>query len=309
MTTNDFRVSGLNRIFKEEDLLEIGQNHVRVLGILSYFATSLFDKSSTEEVLWDITENCISQLGLEDCVVYLLDKKQEKLIQKATFGNKNLGKRSIYNPIVIPYGKGIVGTVAMTGKPLKIGDVRLDKRYILDDMQRQSELAVPIFLDGKVIGVIDSEHSETAFYTDHHLYLFELIAELTAKKLRHILNRNKTPFTNDNVYYRQFLHLIGEEKLYRDEQLSLNDVANRLHISANYLSQLVNVLGKTSFPELINRFRIEEAARCLRHRDFAHYTVESIGYEVGFRSRSSFYSAFRKQTGMSPAQWRKTSSS
>lgn len=306
MTTNDFRISGLSRIFNERDLLDIGQNHLHVLSILSYFATSLFDKNSTEEVLWDITENCISKLGLEDCVVYLLDKKKEKLIQKATYGNKNQGERRIYNPIVIPYGKGIVGTVAMTGIPLKIDNVLHDKRYILDDMQRQSELAVPIFLNNQVIGVIDSEHSKEGFYNDHHVSLFELIAELTGKKLHHILNKNKAPFTNDNAYYKQFLRLIEQDKLYRDDQLSLNDMANRLHISANYLSQLVNILGETSFPEIVNRFRVEDAARSLTDREFANYTVESIGYEVGFRSKSSFYTAFKKQKGMTPAQWRKT---
>ena len=83
-------------------------------------------------------------------------------------------------------------------------------------------------------------------------------------------------------------------------------VAEQLNISANYLSRLINALSKSNFSELINRYRVEEAKRALAHPDFSSYTVEGVGYEAGFKSKSAFYSAFKKHTGSTPIEFRGT---
>ena len=70
--------------------------------VISYFATSLFGKNSEEDILWDITKNCIGQLGLEDCVIYLFDEHQQFLMQKAAYGPKNPVNLEISQPIAIP---------------------------------------------------------------------------------------------------------------------------------------------------------------------------------------------------------------
>lgn len=304
MENTDYRILGLNKVFPEKELDNIEENQTYVISILSYFATSLFDKDKTDDVLWDITENCISIMGLEDCIIYLMDKNEKLLIQKAAYGNKNKGKREILNPITIPYGEGIVGYVAASGEPEIIADVTQDDRYILDDLQRGSELTVPLFHHEKVIGVIDSEHSKKRFFNDNHLFLFELIAQLTVKKLSHIIQNEKSSFTNDNAYFKQFCHLINKEKIYTDENLSLTSVAEQLNISANYLSQLVNELSNCNFSDFINRRRVEEAMGFLIHPDYTNYTITAIGLESGFNSRSAFYSAFKKHTGTTPTEYR-----
>lgn len=303
----DHRILGLNRIFPEKELLELSKSQGYVISILSYFATSLFDKNKTEDVLWDIAENCISQLGVEDCVIYLLDKDKKMLVQKAAYGNKNRGERKILSPITIPLGEGIVGHVGETGKSEIVDDVTCDGRYILDDLQRGSELTVPMIFDKELIGVIDSEHSEKAFFSIYHQFLFELIAQLTVKKLTHIIKRSKNSFTNDNAYYKQLRYLLEKEKIYRNENLSLSAIAKQLNISANYLSQLVNTLCKINFSELINRYRVEEAMRCLVQPDYDHFTVAGIGYESGFSSTSAFYTSFKKHAGITPTEYRKKS--
>lgn len=159
--------------------------------VISYFATSLFGKNSEEDILWDITKNCIGQLGLDDCVIYLFDKNQTFLMQKAAYGPKNPVNLEIVQPIAIPKGKGIVGTVAATGKAELIDDTSKDPRYILDDSFRYSEIAVPIIYDGEVLGVIDSEHPEKAFYTDWHLRMLTVIANLCANKIVRIRSEKK----------------------------------------------------------------------------------------------------------------------
>ncbi|TDH29228.1 GAF domain-containing protein [Segetibacter sp. 3557_3] len=150
---------------------------------IDYFANSIYGENSVNEICWDIARNCISQLQFEDCVVYLLDKETNKLVQKAAYGPKNPRGHEIINPIMIDIGKGIVGTVAETGKPLMIGDTTVDERYIVDDESRCSELAVPIMHDQQVIGIIDSEHSKKHFFTEDHLKALTTIASISANKI------------------------------------------------------------------------------------------------------------------------------
>ena len=144
-----------------------------------------------DEVLWSITENCIADLGFEDCVVYLLDASGEFMVQKAAYGPKKFENFKIIKPIKIPVGSGIVGNVANSGRAEIIPDCSLDDRYIADDAHRLSEISVPILYQGDVIGVIDSESSEKAFYTNEHLAVLSAIASLAGIRISQI-NRTRS---------------------------------------------------------------------------------------------------------------------
>lgn len=154
---------------------------------IDYFANSVYGENSVDEICWDIARNCISRLRFEDCVVYLLDHNSNMLIQKAAYGPKNPKDHEISNPIEIGLGKGIVGWVAAKGKPLLIADTTHDQRYIVDDARRLSEISVPILHEGKVIGVIDSEHRRKGFFTKEHLKALTMIASISANKIAEAL--------------------------------------------------------------------------------------------------------------------------
>ncbi|MCK8523624.1 helix-turn-helix domain-containing protein [Aquimarina sp. D1M17] len=298
----------LDEVFSEMDVDMVNEAQTETISILSYFATSLFGKNNVDEVLWDIVENCIAHLQLEDCVIYMVDKKEKSLLQKAAFGNKNNGGKKVISPIKIKLGAGIVGNVAETGTYNCVDDLSGNLHYIVDDLPRRSELAVPICLENEVIGVLDSEHSEKGFFTQNHIFLFHLIAKLTSKKLQHIYTKNlcQKRITNDNIYFKELDFLMKEAKMYRDPNLGLESMAQKLKISSNYLSQLVNKLTGKNFTDYINGFRVEDAKEKLKNTSFIHYTIISIGLESGFNSKSTFYSAFKKVTGVSPSTYRKT---
>ncbi|MEO6722465.1 MAG: histidine kinase [Ferruginibacter sp.] len=150
---------------------------------IDYFANSVYGENSVTEICWDIARNCISQLQFEDCVVYLLNEQKDKLVQVAAYGPKNPKGHEIENPLDIEIGKGIVGTVAVQGKPMLVSDTRKDSRYIVDDEMRLSELAVPILHNGEVIGVIDSEHKHKHFFTEAQLKAVTTIASISANKI------------------------------------------------------------------------------------------------------------------------------
>ena len=163
---------------------EIQREELETEVVINYFASRINSHQRTGDILWDVAKNCISKLNFEDCVIYLLDEEKNVLVQKAAWGPKAEKDFTIYQPIEIPVGKGIVGHVAKTGKPELISNTVLDERYIADDARRYSELSVPLIIDGKVIGVIDSEHSRKNFFTQKHLNIVSTIAVLCANQIQ-----------------------------------------------------------------------------------------------------------------------------
>lgn len=98
-------------------------------------------------------------------------------------------------------------------------------------------------------------------------------------------------------------YLLEIEKIYSDNELSLDKLANQLAIGAHKLSQYLNEIMKTTFYDLINQYRLlESEALLIRYPD---RTVLSIALEVGYSSQSTFYSAFGKKWNMSPNKYRK----
>ena len=163
--------------------LRIRKRKSQIDKTIDYFANSVYGENSVNEICWDIARNCISQLHFEDCMVYLMDHEKNKLVQKAAYGPKNPRGHEITYPSEIEIGEGVVGIVFSTGKSLVIGDTTKDSRYIPDGESRFSELAVPILHEGKVIGVIDSEHSQKNFFNDDHAKAITIIASISANKI------------------------------------------------------------------------------------------------------------------------------
>ncbi len=159
-----------------------------LLEALNSLMASILGKTSIHEIAWEITKNTIGLLGLEDCVIYLLNKETNSLNQIAAYGDEKSSEGTIINKMDIPFGKGIVGTVAQTGIPEIIEDTSKDPRYIVDDKVRSSEISVPIIAEGEIIGVIDSEHSSKNFFTEDHLKTLQTIASLAATQLKNALS-------------------------------------------------------------------------------------------------------------------------
>lgn len=172
------------RILEMEKLKNTAlQYELEMEQVVNYFNRSLIDKPGVEEALWSVAQQCIARLGWEDCVIYLLDEARGILVQTAAWGQKSAPGFQIVNPLEIPLGQGIVGAVAVSGNAELIADTTADSRYIIDDQSRGSELSVPIKAGDKVIGVIDSEHSQKGFYTSWHLQILTAIAALCSNKI------------------------------------------------------------------------------------------------------------------------------
>ena len=97
--------------------------------------------------------------------------------------------------------------------------------------------------------------------------------------------------------------LMLENRLFEQPELKLKDVAKSLQITPHLLSQVLNDNLGRNFSDFVNEYRIDAACKLLHTAH--HLTVEGIGKEVGFRSRSSFYAAFKKRHGITPNQFAK----
>ena len=94
---------------------------------------------------------------------------------------------------------------------------------------------------------------------------------------------------------------MNADKHYLDSNLTLPKLANNIGISANYISQTLNETMNTNFFDYVNARRIEYAKpKILANEE----SVLNIALESGFNARSSFYKAFKKQTGTTPTKYR-----
>jgi len=95
------------------------------------------------------------------------------------------------------------------------------------------------------------------------------------------------------------------DELYLDANLSLQKLASYLAISPNYISQTLNETLSINFFDFVNQWRIEAAKpKIIANQD----TVLNIALDVGFNARSSFYKAFKQETGQTPSEFRKMES-
>lgn len=253
--------------------------------ILNYFATSLFGKNTVEDVFWDIAKNCISKLHLQDCIIYLVDNKRQVLIQIAAFGPKNPHKYEILNPIEILLGKGIVGSVAITGKAEIVRDTEKDSRYIIDDVKRLSEITVPIIVEGEVFGVIDSEHSRKNFFKSRHLQLLVQIAGICSEKISKYLLEEKLRSNIASDLHDEIgsaltsINILSKIALEQQSDTGLtHDYLNKIKI---YSSNIME--GMTDIVWAINPANDNVASMLYRMKEFALEILEPLKINVCFK--------------------------
>jgi len=105
----------------------------------------------------------------------------------------------------------------------------------------------------------------------------------------------------------KLMGLMENEQLYREPELTILDVSQRLSVPRHHLTQLLNdKLGK-NFYTFINEYRIQDAKQRLKDPKNNNLTVLAIGYDAGFNSKSSFNTLFKKSTGVTPSEFRKNS--
>jgi AraC-like DNA-binding protein len=107
----------------------------------------------------------------------------------------------------------------------------------------------------------------------------------------------------NSILNKLYSYIEKSDKPYLNEKISLIEVSKILDIGSQQLSQVINEKTKFNFNEFINSYRIEEAKRILTSPSYAKLTIEAIAQKAGFNSKSAFYTAFKKHTGLTPKEF------
>ena len=105
--------------------------------------------------------------------------------------------------------------------------------------------------------------------------------------------------------FEKLIFLLENEKIYRQEDLTLKTISRKLGESSHKISKIVNQCSGVNFNNLVNNYRIEEVKIRLGNEEDKKYTISSIAYAAGFNSLTSFNYAFKKNTGKTPSSYRK----
>jgi AraC-like DNA-binding protein len=103
--------------------------------------------------------------------------------------------------------------------------------------------------------------------------------------------------------HAQLKRLMEEEGLYKNSELSINELASRLGVHPNHLSQVINQHEKKNFYDFVNTYRVEELKRLIALQKNRQFTLLSLAHDCGFSSKTSFNRCFKKATGLTPSEY------
>ena len=129
------------------------------------------------------------------------------------------------------------------------------------------------------------------------------IENYTDKKGKRYIS-SKLAISEKGEILKKIRNKFGNDRLYLDPELSIEKLSKATTISSRNISQVINEILKQNFYEFVNSYRIEEAKRQLSNPDDADKTVLEILYSVGYNSKSAFNLTFKKNTGLTPSEFR-----
>jgi len=106
-------------------------------------------------------------------------------------------------------------------------------------------------------------------------------------------------------YLQQLLELMEKQQPYTNSELTLNQLAEMLSISSHNLSEIVNTRLQQNFFDFVNAYRLEKVKKDLIDPAKDHLTILAVAFDAGFNSKSSFNLIFKKQTNLTPSEYRR----
>ncbi|WP_411812480.1 helix-turn-helix domain-containing protein [Chryseobacterium scophthalmum] len=132
------------------------------------------------------------------------------------------------------------------------------------------------------------------------------VSENSIMQENSIVEAYKESITADNLYFQKLELLCKEQHIYTDSTLNREKVAEKLGISAGYVSQIVNIITGDNFANYINNYRVEAVKEMISDPEYENYTLLTMGLESGFTSKTTFYKAFKKVTDQTPNEYKNT---
>ena len=167
-----------------------------------------------------------------------------------------------------------------------------------------------------LINISDTAIFLVLFYCGFHIVqqreIFDLTMQgkvLAEKEITEQIDVEKEGLIDEHLMLEIVNNLemvMKEDKPYLNKNLSLNLLADKLNSSTHILSYVINSHYNINFYNYINNFRFDYCKALLKNPKKQHLSIEGIALEGGFGSKSTFNTLFKKQSGMTPTQYKNT---
>lgn len=122
-------------------------------------------------------------------------------------------------------------------------------------------------------------------------------------QLKEKYQTSKLKESDQTSIYVRLCTMMQKEKLYLDPDLSLRDLALRLHTNTRYLSQVINTLSGYNLQHFINIYRIEQIKLVMNMPEYRSLTLYGIAQQCGFKNKSTFFKVFKEITDTTPKDY------
>ncbi|MEL6970743.1 MAG: AraC family transcriptional regulator [Bacteroidota bacterium] len=116
---------------------------------------------------------------------------------------------------------------------------------------------------------------------------------------------NQLALSNKDVMNRLIQQHFGEDKIFKNPQLTLETCAQTMHVSKRELVAYFGLGEKGAFKDFINQWRVDEFKAMVNTEGGRHYDLVGLAKECGFSSKSTFFRVFKKFEGMTPNQYKR----
>ena len=146
----------------------------------------------------------------------------------------------------------------------------------------------------------------TRVYVTLSMYISTAYLLFNAKLYRHEKKYQKSALSKTirTAKLQKIMDVFEKDSSYLDQEHCLSQLSQRTNISESHISEVLNQELKLSFYELTNSFRIKEAKRLLASDDNT-MKMEQLAYALGYKSKSTFFAAFKKESNQTPLQYKK----
>jgi sigma-B regulation protein RsbU (phosphoserine phosphatase) len=182
--------------------------------------------------------------------IFLVDDAKHDLFYRFGIGHE----QKIVETLRINFGEGLIGTAAREQRTLVVDDVRTDPRYIEVVKEARSELAIPLMLKDRVVGVLDIESPEIGYFSEEQVSLLNLLASQIAIAIN---NANIYESERDN---REMLSMLYEVSLDMTSTLELDEVFHRI----------ANAVKSTVDYHTFSIFQLDERTGLLQLKTMVH---------------------------------------
>jgi len=150
----------------------------RTLKTLAHLSQEFSSILALDELLDRIAKTVHSLIEFDAFSIMLLDA--EKRLLRHRFSQRYDERVNLDN---VPLGKGITGAAAESRQPVRVADTLADPRYIASHPDIRAEVAIPLMVQDRVVGVMDLESERMGFFTEEHVRLLMLLAPQVASSV------------------------------------------------------------------------------------------------------------------------------